>query len=318
VGWLPLRALFAFAVLPGVVAFLVPWVLLDARAPDRALDPIALVPFTLGIALLLWCVVAFYRRGRGTLAPWDPPQELVDTGLYGFSRNPMYVGVSLILWGWALGFHSLVHAIYAAIVIVAFHLRVVFGEEPWLAEKHGERWTRYKARVPRWVGFPRKTAVVALVLGVTMNVAGQGLPRPAPAEVEELVRQAVEDRFSAHDIPDQNLLRALARIGVRADMPRAGLTLSERALPRRDGYEFYLITQEAAQEEADRLKAQILYLTVDRPVITGSTATCVIGVDVVFPREPKAAKLCCCTGLGEFQRSDGKWRFVKWGSRICA
>jgi protein-S-isoprenylcysteine O-methyltransferase Ste14 len=41
--------------------------------------------------------------------------------------------------------------IYALAVVVAFHLRVVFGEEPWLARTHGEAWQRYRAQVPRWL-----------------------------------------------------------------------------------------------------------------------------------------------------------------------
>jgi protein-S-isoprenylcysteine O-methyltransferase Ste14 len=36
-------------------------------------------------------------------------------------------------------------------VIVAFHLRVLFGEEPWLARTHGEAWDKYKAGAPRWL-----------------------------------------------------------------------------------------------------------------------------------------------------------------------
>jgi protein-S-isoprenylcysteine O-methyltransferase Ste14 len=105
---------------------------------------------------LLWCVGAFYFDGRGTLAPWDPPRSLVVTGVYRLSRNPMYVAVVLVLWGWALGFRSPSLAIYALVVMVAFHLRVVLGEEPWLARKHGARWVQYKAHVPRWFGIPRK------------------------------------------------------------------------------------------------------------------------------------------------------------------
>jgi protein-S-isoprenylcysteine O-methyltransferase Ste14 len=35
---------------------------------------------------------------------------------------------------------------------VGFHLRVVFGEEPWLARTFGAAWVRYEARVPRWFG----------------------------------------------------------------------------------------------------------------------------------------------------------------------
>jgi protein-S-isoprenylcysteine O-methyltransferase Ste14 len=150
------RAVVAFLVLPAVVACLVPWLLLGQRTSDQSFDLFGLIPLTLGTALLLWCVGAFYVEGRGTLAPWDPPRRLVVTGVYRLSRNPMYVAVGLVLWGWALGFHSWSLTIYALAVMIAFHLRVVFGEEPWLARQHGERWVQYKAQVPRWFGIPWK------------------------------------------------------------------------------------------------------------------------------------------------------------------
>ena len=74
-------------------------------------------------------------------------------GLYRMSRNPMYIAVILVLAGWAIGFHSPYLAIYALVIAIGFHLRVVFNEEPWLARTHGEKWSRYKERVPRWLGF---------------------------------------------------------------------------------------------------------------------------------------------------------------------
>jgi protein-S-isoprenylcysteine O-methyltransferase Ste14 len=151
---LPARAALAFLALPGVVGFLVPWRLIDRRFEDRVFHPSGFVPLVLGLILLVWCVAAFCRRGRGTLAPWDPPRELVVTGVYGLSRNPMYVAVVLVLCGWALGFRARPLVIYAVVVAVAFHLRVVFGEEPWLARRYGDEWIRYKARVPRWFGIP--------------------------------------------------------------------------------------------------------------------------------------------------------------------
>ncbi|CAN5668353.1 isoprenylcysteine carboxylmethyltransferase family protein [soil metagenome] len=152
------RAVLAFVALPGVVAFIVPWLVLARRRPDGPFDLWGIIPFAVGTGLLLWCVRIFYREGRGTLAPWDPPRRLVVSSVYRLSRNPMYVGVVLVLWGWALGCRSRSLAVYALAVMVAFHLRVVFGEEPWLARTHGEQWTRYKARVPRWLGIPRETS----------------------------------------------------------------------------------------------------------------------------------------------------------------
>jgi protein-S-isoprenylcysteine O-methyltransferase Ste14 len=112
--------------------------------------PFGLVPVALGTFGLLWCARDFYVSGKGTLAPWAPPQELVIVGLYRYSRNPMYVCVALILLGWAISFGSAGLLIYALAVVVAFHLRVVFGEEPWLARTHGAAWQQYTRRVRRW------------------------------------------------------------------------------------------------------------------------------------------------------------------------
>jgi protein-S-isoprenylcysteine O-methyltransferase Ste14 len=145
-----LKAVLAFLALPGLVAFVTPLLLL--RPVDwfhLNLAGVALV--VVGTVLLLWCVWNFYAVGRGTLAPWSPPQSLVMTGPYRLSRNPMYVAVSLILWGWAIGFESGTHAIYALVVMLVFFLRVTFGEEPSLDRQFRDEWRRYKAGVRRWL-----------------------------------------------------------------------------------------------------------------------------------------------------------------------
>lgn len=142
------RALAAFLLLPGIVAFLAPWLLRPRGAPAH---PVGLGLLVTGAVLLLWCVRDFYVAGRGSLAPWAPPERLVMVGLYRFSRNPMYLAVGLILAGWALTFRTTPLWVYAGIVGAAFHLRVVFGEEPWLARRYGEQWTAYCSRVPRWI-----------------------------------------------------------------------------------------------------------------------------------------------------------------------
>ena len=143
------RAVFAFLALPATVAGLVPWLLLP---PDRHMNAVGLPIVTVGIVLLLWCVRDFYVAGRGTLAPWAPPTRLVTGGLYRFSRNPMYLGVLLILCGWAVAFQTHPLWIYGAGIALAFHARVVFHEEPWLARTHGPAWLVYRSRVARWLG----------------------------------------------------------------------------------------------------------------------------------------------------------------------
>jgi protein-S-isoprenylcysteine O-methyltransferase Ste14 len=143
------RAVAAFLALPGMVAYVVPWLL---RPIATAVDPAGIALLAAGSMLLLRCVRDFYVAGRGTLAPWEPPQRLVTIGLYRVSRNPMYLSVVVVLCGWALTFHSRRLGIYAALVTLAFHFRILLFEEPWLEQTHGDEWLAYRARVPRWIG----------------------------------------------------------------------------------------------------------------------------------------------------------------------
>ena len=146
-----LRAILAFLALPAVVAFAIPiWIGTSAGRPTRYLV-LAVVLLCLGTFLLLWCVCEFYVSGRGTLAPWDPPEHLVTSGPYQMSRNPMYVGVVTILAGWCTlwGLRTLI--IYSVLVVIGFHVRVLLFEEPWAARRFGSEWDAYRARVPRWV-----------------------------------------------------------------------------------------------------------------------------------------------------------------------
>jgi protein-S-isoprenylcysteine O-methyltransferase Ste14 len=149
------RALAAFLALPGVVAFLVPAAMVSATGFRFSF--VGAVLSLAGVGVLLWCTVAFYINGKGTLAPWSPPRHLVTSGLYRLSRNPMYVGVLLIMAGWAILFRSSAVAWYGLAVAALFHLRVVLGEEPWLARVHGDDWQTYCKNVPRWLlRFPER------------------------------------------------------------------------------------------------------------------------------------------------------------------
>ena len=146
-----IRALLAFLALPGVVAILVPIAAAWRGSHGQLKHPAGLALLTAGCAALLWCVHDFYVSGKGTLAPWAPPTRLVTVGLYRYSRNPMYLAVFTMLLGWAVSFASPPLLVYAIAMAIAFELRVIYGEEPWLARTHGADWKEYAARVPRWL-----------------------------------------------------------------------------------------------------------------------------------------------------------------------
>ncbi len=138
--------------MPGIVALALPlWIGVSGMPEDRPFNAAGLLPLTTGFVMLVTCVYDFYESGKGTLAPWSPPRHLVTGGLYRYSRNPMYVAVLLMLLGWSACFWSPVLATYTASMCAGFHLRIVFGEEPWLARTHGAQWEEYRSRVPRWL-----------------------------------------------------------------------------------------------------------------------------------------------------------------------
>lgn len=100
--------------------------------------------------------VASFRRHQTTVDPRHPEsaEALVESGIYRFSRNPMYLGFSVLLLGVAFKFNS-----WAAVpgpLALAFwlHRFQIRPEERFLRERFGEAFDAYCRRVPRWIGWP--------------------------------------------------------------------------------------------------------------------------------------------------------------------
>lgn len=149
-----LKNLLFTVLVPGTVAVYVPLLLASGRSV--ASGPVLVVGVAvlgLGAAIYAWCLWDFAVTGRGTPAPIDAPKQLVVRGLYRYSRNPMYVGVLTVIVGWTLLFLNPVLALYALVVATAFHLVVVFYEEPRLAAEFGGQYDEYRGSVPRWLGW---------------------------------------------------------------------------------------------------------------------------------------------------------------------
>jgi protein-S-isoprenylcysteine O-methyltransferase Ste14 len=149
------RALLAFLALPVVVAGLIPWFLSGIDRFRTRGTVLGWPIFFLSAGIVFWCVRDFYVIGKGTLAPWDPPRNLVIVGLYQFMRNPMYVGVLGCVAGWSVIAGSPIMAAYTGMLAISFHLRVIFYEEPTLARQFGNEWTHYRTTVNRWLPKPR-------------------------------------------------------------------------------------------------------------------------------------------------------------------
>lgn len=152
-----IRNLFFTILQPGLVAGLIPLWIIGVKADNifgnvwQWHHYIGTVIFLIGFIIMLWCIISFAFKGRGTLSPVDPTKKLVISGLYYFSRNPMYLGVILILIGEAIFFQSANLWGYLLFVFIIFHLFVIYIEEPRLRKDFGEEYSLYCQKVRRWV-----------------------------------------------------------------------------------------------------------------------------------------------------------------------
>ena len=170
---------------------------------------------------------------------------------------------------------------------------------------------------------PAMIAVLAVaVAAVFASIAGLDAQSPvlsgATPAIESFVRQALEDRLAAGDVPDLQLLRGAKVISIRREMPNSLQSLGPGALPKRDGLEFVLASS-ADLEATARLKGERqAYLFVDNAAIDGDAAKLWMGVDFFETMPAGAVKMCCCKAQGRFRLAAGRWRFEKWDAMTCS
>ena len=152
------RNLFFTILQPGIVAGLVPYLIVTVddfvfiRAQfSSAILISSLVIFVVGLVVMILCVIRFGTHGKGTISPVDPTKVLVISGLYKYSRNPMYLGVLLMLIGECM-FTSNRHLwSYTVGFFIVVNLFIIYREEPRLRRDFGDAYLRYCRNVRRWI-----------------------------------------------------------------------------------------------------------------------------------------------------------------------
>jgi len=139
-----------------VLLFAVMMWLLSASVPSLALA----LPWRILVALILWCAgfaIALaglfeFRRAKTTVNPLTPEaaSAIVTSGIYRYSRNPMYVGLLLALIGWDVWLsHLLAFALLPFFVVYMNHFQIE-PEERALSVKFGGLYRDYRRSVRRW------------------------------------------------------------------------------------------------------------------------------------------------------------------------
>jgi protein-S-isoprenylcysteine O-methyltransferase Ste14 len=154
--WLFIRNVAMIILFPGTVTVYIPYQLLTpitVSIPDAWSLPqyAAALLLIIGTAILIKSIWSFASVGRGTLAPFDETNRLIVVGLYRYVRNPMYVGVMLILFAESWFFWSSRLLIYTGICFVVANILVIGYEENRLKYKYGDDFRRYCEHVGRWI-----------------------------------------------------------------------------------------------------------------------------------------------------------------------
>lgn len=112
------------------------------------------IAWGIALAVIGLVVTAFATRElvrAGTeVVPTRPSTTVVTSGIYAFTRNPIYIGLSFIYFGISLALTSMWSLALLPIVLLLLKRGVVLREEAYLERKFGETYLAYKRRVPRW------------------------------------------------------------------------------------------------------------------------------------------------------------------------
>ncbi len=138
-----------------LLAAIVLQLIVPLSPPAAAVRPIIIAIGVLliivGLALVILTRREFARHGERT-DPGNATHRLMKTGVFSFSRNPMYLGIVIFLAGTALVLDWPWVMVMLVPSIVACHYILIAPEERYLAAKFGEEYAQYSRSVERWVG----------------------------------------------------------------------------------------------------------------------------------------------------------------------
>lgn len=92
-----------------------------------------------------------HKRAGTNIEPWKPTTAIIDDGIYGYSRNPIYLGMALVCAGIALAGASLAALLLLPPCLLVIRFYVIAREEAYLEAKFGQEYLDYAARVRRWI-----------------------------------------------------------------------------------------------------------------------------------------------------------------------
>lgn len=149
--WEIAEVVFGIPLLLGIAAqFVIPFSF-PQRIPSQLLVVAGIVFAGAGVCIIVLARREFARFHQPT-DPGHPTSRIVTTGVFSISRNPLYLGCVLILFGIALAFNTLWMLAALLFSFIICHYVLIVPEEKYLAAKFSDEYKAYTAAVRRWFG----------------------------------------------------------------------------------------------------------------------------------------------------------------------
>jgi protein-S-isoprenylcysteine O-methyltransferase Ste14 len=117
----------------------------------QVLIPVGIILIIIGIGFIVLARREFAHYGQPT-DPGHPTSQVVKTGVFAISRNPLYLGSVIVLLGIALAMNILWALVTLLASMIVCHYVLIIPEEKYLAAKFGKEYEHYTATVHRWLG----------------------------------------------------------------------------------------------------------------------------------------------------------------------
>ncbi|MEH6575821.1 MAG: isoprenylcysteine carboxylmethyltransferase family protein [Amphritea sp.] len=133
-----------------IVMYGVEYVLPIGLGASAVLKYVGILVVVLGV-LVVFLASRYFKHAETNIEPWKPTTKIISSGIYGYSRNPIYLAFCLVQIGIALFLNSfwiLISFMVSASLV--YHIAIK-KEERYLEKKFGEDYIRYKNKVRRWL-----------------------------------------------------------------------------------------------------------------------------------------------------------------------
>jgi protein-S-isoprenylcysteine O-methyltransferase Ste14 len=133
-----------------IISILLHYALPIAQIINSPVNWLGFLFFAIGSLLNIWAD-QMMKKQKTTVKPFEKPSVLIQTGPFKISRNPMYLGIALLLLGAGFILGSVTSFVGVILFVAAMEMVFIPKEEKILQEQFGEEYVAYKKKVKRWV-----------------------------------------------------------------------------------------------------------------------------------------------------------------------